>query len=38
MPETTLEKVDLNINGVIDEVLRLIGKEAVEKRIESWKS
>jgi signal transduction histidine kinase len=31
--KTTLEKVDLNINGVIDEVLRLIQKEAVEKRI-----
>jgi signal transduction histidine kinase len=31
--KTALEKVDLNINGVIDEVLRLIQKEAVEKRI-----
>ncbi len=31
--KTTLEKVDLNLNGVIDEVLRLIRKEAVEKQI-----
>src|ERR1700733_12271867 len=31
--KTALEKGDLNINGVIDEVLRLIRKEAVEKRI-----
>jgi signal transduction histidine kinase len=31
--KTAPEKVDLNINGVIDEVLRLIRKEAVEKRI-----
>jgi signal transduction histidine kinase len=31
--KTALEKVDLNINAVIDEVLRLIQKEAVEKRI-----
>jgi signal transduction histidine kinase len=31
--KTALEKVDLNINGVIGEVLRLIRKEVVEKRI-----
>ena len=31
--KTTLEKVDLNINGVIDEVLRLIQKDSVEKGI-----
>jgi signal transduction histidine kinase len=31
--KTTPEKVDLNINSVIDEVLRLIQKETVEKRI-----
>jgi signal transduction histidine kinase len=31
--KTTLEKVDLNLNGVIDEVLRLVQKETVEKRI-----
>jgi signal transduction histidine kinase len=31
--KTSPEKVDLNINGVIDEVLRLIQKETVEKRI-----
>jgi signal transduction histidine kinase len=31
--KTTLKKVDLNINDVIDEVLRLIGKETVEKQI-----
>jgi signal transduction histidine kinase len=30
--KTTPEKVNLNINGVIDEVLRLIQKEAVEKQ------
>jgi signal transduction histidine kinase len=31
--KTALEKVDLNINDVIDEVLRLIQRETVEKRI-----
>jgi signal transduction histidine kinase len=31
--KTAPEKVDLNINEVIDEVLRLIHKESVEKRI-----
>jgi signal transduction histidine kinase len=31
--KTTLEKVDLNINGVIGEVLRLIEKDSVEKGI-----
>jgi signal transduction histidine kinase len=31
--KTAPEKVDLNINDVIDEVLRLIHKESVEKRI-----
>jgi hypothetical protein len=31
--KTALEKVELNINDVIDEVLRLIHKETVEKRI-----
>jgi signal transduction histidine kinase len=31
--KTTLEKVNLNINGVIEEVLRLIRKEAIERRI-----
>ena len=31
--KTALEKVNLNINDVIDEVLRLIQKETVEKRI-----
>jgi signal transduction histidine kinase len=31
--KTTLEKVDLNINGVIGEVLRLIQKDSVEKGI-----
>jgi signal transduction histidine kinase len=31
--KTALEKVDLNVNEVIGEVLRLIHKEAVEKRI-----
>ena len=31
--KTTLEKADLNINGVIDEVLRLIQKDGVEKGI-----
>src|SRR6202012_1772702 len=31
--KTTLEKVDLNINGVIAEVLRLIQKDSVEKGI-----
>ena len=31
--KTALEKVDLNINDLIDEVLRLIQRETVEKRI-----
>jgi signal transduction histidine kinase len=31
--KTALEKVDLDINDVVTEVLRLIGKEAVQKRI-----
>jgi signal transduction histidine kinase len=31
--KTTPEKVDLNVNGVIDEVLRLIQKDTVEKGI-----
>ena len=31
--KTTLEKVNLNINDVIDEVLRLIQKETVEQRV-----
>ena len=31
--KTTLEKVDLDINDVIAEVLRLIHKEAIEKRV-----
>ncbi len=31
--KTALEKVELNINDLIDEVLRLIHKEAAEKRI-----
>jgi len=31
--KTALEKADLDINDVIDEVLRLIHKETVEKRI-----
>ena len=31
--KTALEKVDLNINDVIDEVLRLIQRETVEKHI-----
>jgi signal transduction histidine kinase len=31
--KTALERIDLNVNEVIDEVLRLIHKETVEKRI-----
>jgi len=31
--KTAPEKVDLNINDVINEVLRLIHKESIEKRI-----
>jgi signal transduction histidine kinase len=31
--KTALEKVELNINDVIDEVLRLIHKDTVEKRV-----
>lgn len=31
--KTALEKVDLNVNSVIDEVLRLMQKDAIEKQI-----